>query len=425
MTYPGARVFPEDAGSVLIVEDALDNRLLLQRLCEAEGLRGDAAADGNEALGLIKQGRRYPVYVVDLMMPGMDGEAFLRELRILQPDAVVLVQTALDEHDAIVRVMKAGAFDYFVKPFDRERFRTVLLRALEFAYLRKQARSRDPSEEILRGQLEWLSYKEARMQGGAESVKRNALRSLRSALGESGRVEASIALIRRLRDAAVFRDDRCEVPRQLIDSLKRNNEFTRRLLQGLAYIEQMTARPLELAPISARECLGHIPERCQRAADFAQHQGIQLNFPDTSRLGSQADRCILNVNQKHLYSALEELMINACKYSPSQGSVDVFAGLGTRYCRLSVHNRVGEGFFGVPVEYASLVMEPFFRRNAPVPEAGRYELFGAGMGLSAVQYVVNAHGGRFQITDAQDHTGDRVANVVVAEIALPVLEATP
>ncbi len=414
-------VLPADASSVLIVEDAFENRRLLQRLCETIGLRVDAAADGSEALALIQQGRRYPVYVVDLMMPGMDGESFIRELRLLQPEAVVLVQTALDERAAIVRIMKAGAFDYLVKPFDRERFRDVLMRALEFAYLRKQARGRDRSEEVLRGQLEWLSYKESRMQGGAESVKRNALHSLRSALGESGGVAAAIDLIRKLRDEARFPENRCEVPRHLVESLKRNNEYTRRLLQGLGYIEQMTARPLQFARVSVRDFVGHLGEHCKRAADFAQHQHIQLNFPDTSALGVQADRCSLSVDAKQLYSAVEELMINACKYSPSRGSVDVFVGAGSKHCRLSVRNRVGDGFNGVPEEYHSLVLEPFFRRNAPVPEAGRYELFGAGMGLPAVQYVVSAHGGRFQILDAQDHTGDRVTDVVVAEVTLPVV----
>jgi CheY-like chemotaxis protein len=66
---------------ILIVEDDADIRDLMKIFLEADGYRVDAAADGIDALEQLHAGARPTVILLDLMMPRMDGEQFLKQLR--------------------------------------------------------------------------------------------------------------------------------------------------------------------------------------------------------------------------------------------------------------------------------------------------------------------------------------------------------
>jgi len=67
--------------SVLIVDDDRDIRDVLQFILEAHGFRVAVAADGGDAWNQISGGSRPALILLDLMMPGMDGEHFLKKLR--------------------------------------------------------------------------------------------------------------------------------------------------------------------------------------------------------------------------------------------------------------------------------------------------------------------------------------------------------
>jgi DNA-binding response OmpR family regulator len=67
--------------TVLIVEDDPDIRELMKIFIEADGYRVEVAADGLEALELLRRGRRPALILLDLMLPRMDGEQFLKQIR--------------------------------------------------------------------------------------------------------------------------------------------------------------------------------------------------------------------------------------------------------------------------------------------------------------------------------------------------------
>jgi DNA-binding response OmpR family regulator len=80
------------------------------------GFAVDVSGDGSNGLRMAKA-NEYDVIVLDLMLPGMDGLAVLRELRAAGRETHVLVLTAKDTVDDRVRGLTAGADDYLVKPF--------------------------------------------------------------------------------------------------------------------------------------------------------------------------------------------------------------------------------------------------------------------------------------------------------------------
>ncbi len=93
--------------------------------------------DGREILGLFSE-RESGVLLLDLSMPGMPGEEVLGRVRECSPLVQVVVVTGIDEADTAVRCIRAGAFDYLVKPVDPDRLVTTVRRAMSHASVLEQ-----------------------------------------------------------------------------------------------------------------------------------------------------------------------------------------------------------------------------------------------------------------------------------------------
>jgi DNA-binding NtrC family response regulator len=122
---------PRDASvRVLVADDDPGLRYTLREILESEGLAVEEAANGADALARFET-RPAPLVVTDLRMPGLDGMALLRALMARpHPPRVVLITAHGSERQA-VEAMKAGAHDYFRKPFEPDELLAVVRRALE------------------------------------------------------------------------------------------------------------------------------------------------------------------------------------------------------------------------------------------------------------------------------------------------------
>ena len=125
---------------ILVVEDDLHARRLMQTVLEQHGYSVYTAKDGLEALELMDQKHVYLI-VLDVMMPRMDGFAFTKELRDGGSDLPILMVTARETPADVKRGFIIGTDDYMTKPVDEEE---MLLRIA--ALLR---RSRIASEKKL------------------------------------------------------------------------------------------------------------------------------------------------------------------------------------------------------------------------------------------------------------------------------------
>lgn len=124
---------------ILVVEDDNDINHMLCELLENHGYRTTPAFSGTEALLYIE--KEVPAAVVlDLMLPGMTGEALLEKIKEINGGISVIVASAKDDVHTRVELLRAGADDYMVKPFDTEE----LLARLE-AVLRRNGRAQQES----------------------------------------------------------------------------------------------------------------------------------------------------------------------------------------------------------------------------------------------------------------------------------------
>lgn len=101
---------------VLIVEDDIKMASLIRRGLHDEGIVGDMAVTGEEALALAAA-REYDAVLLDIMLPGLDGFETCRKLRADGISTPVLMVTARDAVEDRVRGLDHGADDYLVKPF--------------------------------------------------------------------------------------------------------------------------------------------------------------------------------------------------------------------------------------------------------------------------------------------------------------------
>ncbi len=125
--------------SVLLVDDDESLRRVVGYQLGEEGFAVTAVASAEEALDALR-GKRFRLVVTDVLMPGMSGLDLLDRVRVLRPDAIVVVITAHGDVAMAVRAMKLGAFDFLEKPFARERLLVAARRALEFSELRDENR---------------------------------------------------------------------------------------------------------------------------------------------------------------------------------------------------------------------------------------------------------------------------------------------
>jgi sigma-B regulation protein RsbU (phosphoserine phosphatase) len=125
--------------TILIVDDNATNRDLLSRQVEIQGYKVVTAAGGHQAIEMIKTGQ-YDLILLDIIMPEINGYQVLQWLRHSDWQHIpVIMISALDEIDSVVKCIEMGAEDYLPKPFN-----SVLLKARINACLyKKRLRDRE------------------------------------------------------------------------------------------------------------------------------------------------------------------------------------------------------------------------------------------------------------------------------------------
>ncbi|WP_432821843.1 sigma-54-dependent transcriptional regulator [Trichloromonas sp.] len=122
---------------ILVVDDEKNYRAVLGQLLEAEGHRVSAAENPFAALELLSR-ESVALILSDLKMPHMDGVAFLQRVRQDIGDIPFVVLTAFATVETALAAMKAGAFDYLLKPFKNDEMLLIVDKALGYARLQTE-----------------------------------------------------------------------------------------------------------------------------------------------------------------------------------------------------------------------------------------------------------------------------------------------
>jgi two-component system chemotaxis response regulator CheY len=108
-----------DAKHVLIVDDALIIRKRIKEIAEATGWQvAGEANDGEEAVALYLQ-EKPDLVTLDIVMPKLDGVSALKQIMRHDPQARVVMVSAVNQKEKLAECIQAGAIDFIVKPFEK------------------------------------------------------------------------------------------------------------------------------------------------------------------------------------------------------------------------------------------------------------------------------------------------------------------
>jgi len=115
---------------ILIIDDDMDMCNLLGRFLQKKGFETEASHSGNKGIAKFKESK-FDVVLCDFRLGDKEGREVLKELKQIDPTAIVIIITGYSDIKTAVDVIKAGAFDYITKPLIPEEVLNVIGRALQ------------------------------------------------------------------------------------------------------------------------------------------------------------------------------------------------------------------------------------------------------------------------------------------------------
>jgi putative nucleotidyltransferase with HDIG domain len=137
------------ADRILIVDDEEAIREIVYSMLTMAGFRCQQAGSGAEALAMLDSGEQFELMLTDLMMAEMDGIALLERTKERYPDMPVVMVTAVHDISVALAAIRNGAYDYLLKPFEREQLQAIVRRALENRRLKVENRAYQTNLEAL------------------------------------------------------------------------------------------------------------------------------------------------------------------------------------------------------------------------------------------------------------------------------------
>ena len=125
---------------VLVCDDEEAIREVVSTLLEAQGFQCTVVQNGFQAIEAVKKSPP-DLVLSDIVMPEMDGMRLLKQLRSFDEDIPVIMVTAMHDISIAIEAMRAGAYDYILKPFEKDQLYLSVNRALEHRHLVIENRS--------------------------------------------------------------------------------------------------------------------------------------------------------------------------------------------------------------------------------------------------------------------------------------------
>jgi two-component system, sensor histidine kinase and response regulator len=339
------------------------NRDVLSRRLVRQGHDVRTASSGREALELMSEAD-FEVVLLDIMMPDMDGYELLGRIkgdRRLQKIPVIMI-SAIDEVQSVVRCIEAGAEDYLAKPFD-----PTLLKARIGASLEKK-RGRD-RETALHEQLQLNYQRLLEMEKLRDDMRNMIVHDLRTPLTS---VIVGIEMVS-------SQGPLSEIQREMMNIATGGGRTLLAMINDLLDVEKMESGTTQLhyEPLSAAELVAAAVEQ---VAPLAAMERTSI----VTAIGSGLPRFAGDTNK--LSRTLVNLIANAVKFARG-GTVTVTAAAGEgKIMRFAVRDTGA----GIPAEAFERIFEKFGQLDA-------HTKVGTGLGLAFCKLAVEAHGGRIEV----------------------------
>jgi signal transduction histidine kinase len=364
--------------SILVADDDESWVDFCRSLLEAEGFQVVGALSVHQARRLVEESPAFDIAFVDLCLPAAeDGKELVAAIKARRPEIDVVLMTASPSIESAIAVLKDGACDYIVKPFDSNYLRTVLNRIVGARRSSKEL----SVERQLREELE-AAYGEAkRLQKLREGFLARVSHELNTPLAQ---VMFAIELLAE----TVPPDPKLKARLQSADAaVKRLREVIEDLLDFVDIEKSdlgMERKAVALPPI-----FREIEEDARRLLAL-KRVTVSSRFPD--------DLPPVWGDPRLLARAFRQLFLNAIHFNTQGGLLEVAASSWEDQVVVHVRDQ-GEG---IPQEEKSRCFDPFYQ----IAEYMTRKVGGLGLGLAISKRIVEAHGGTISVESPSDGGSD-------------------
>jgi signal transduction histidine kinase len=365
----------EHPARILIVDDDLKNRRLLEVMLAPEGFSFATAASGAEALATLSA-QSADVILLDVMMPDMDGYEVAAKIKanIATKNIPIIMLTALDDRNARMLGLTAGAEDFLTKPVDRAELCVRVRNLLRLKTYGDKLETALGALELSNEQLA-TALAEAgearRMAEHANNAKTQFLRAmsheLRTPLNAiSGYTEILEMGLRGSVNPEQVKD---------LGRIKRAAAYLLRLINDILTIARLEgARPLNLIALPVNPVLSEVESLC---ALQAKARGLTLRVPPC------AEDILVAADAERFQQILLNLMTNAIKFTPKGGSIEVACDDYDGVVRV----RVKDTGVGIRLLDIDRVFQPFVQIDRHLTTDTQQ---GVGLGLSISRELARA-----------------------------------
>jgi len=372
--------------TILVIDDEESVRDLVAIILMSRGYNvakaGDAVS-GIEQVALLKPA----LVLLDYMMPKVDGLTALRQIRAEYPDTYVIMFTGKGSEEVAVTLMKAGASDYLLKPFNNQNLIDRIDNVLKIREVEIHNRELLAERELLMQEIKaWNLELEQRIQQESEALNKAHAEVVQSQkLATLGYLAAgmaheirnplnSIALFVQLIKAGLDDPEKLEYVEKILKEVDRVDATLRKLLDT-------ARRPVfELTDVTIEQVVRNTLEIFK--PQISVHR-IQVDFIPGSTLPT------LKADPSEIEQIFTNLFLNAIHEMPDGGRLKIALSHENENLLILVSD-TGKG---IPKENLPNIFDPFFTTKS----------MGTGMGLSVLLRIVKNYGGSIDVAETGAH----------------------
>jgi signal transduction histidine kinase len=381
---------------VLVVDDEESVVVTIKAILQLDGYNVATTTSGKQARTMVRD-TEYDLVLSDLRLEDGDGLDVLKAVREHYPETVTIMLTGYASLESAIQALRAGAYDYLVKPSEVEELRATVARGIERRRLGQELRLRvieleqanreiadlnsslqrrvDEATAELKVRYEELKELD-RMKSQFLSIASHELKTPITAM--SGFLQVALRRVRRLSDG--------EAAAPIAEALRGITEQLEVVYRQTGKLARLVDELLDVSRIQTGRIEFHYGD--VDMGELANEVATRMQLTTTTHEISvrRDSQSVVTADRDHLEQVLNNLVTNAIKYSPTGGSITIEVRPDDGGVRLSVTDQG----IGIPEQELEAIFGLFYRS----PDRAARDAAGMGLGLYISREIVLRHGGR-------------------------------
>ncbi len=407
---------------ILVVDDSMSLRRILEDVLESRGYDVTSAENGEVAFDIIK-GQNFPVVLTDLEMPVMQGDELIDRMNTLDEVPVTVVLTSDDDSNRITDIMRKGVFDYMIKPVKKADLIISIENAFKISELRRLKRIAEKERTIrFERHREMFAFMKRHGHDGSKADENTHFENLQRAMNRGAGLGAMFSLVELLAASSRKNEGNYEIDGRTMSKLMDVRKTAHEAMAVFSEIEKVPASQIEMEQVTFKQLYDEIMKIIKDLEGVSGLRGHTLVPCDEEPYFSKMS---IQVNREYIVRVIREMLLNAMKYS--EGETPVYTVLekeGGDMVFSVINSTKSAADDGIPMEYENIVFEPFFRKVKYIQD--EYKTLDCGLGLTLAERIVHRHNGKISICNIQDYPdiSKNPATRVRCRLVLPVYGST-